>query len=260
MAATEPTHILVTGAAGAIGGALSRELVARYPNAKQTLVDLDADGLNRTLRAVGARARGAEWDLARPEQLEARVHEAQAAEGPIDALINCAGIMEVRTLATTPWERAELVLAIDLQSPLRLMNLLVPHMVEQHFGIVVNVSSLAGVTPLRGCSYYGAAKAGLAHASEIARIELSPQGVQVLTVYPGPVSSGLERRARDQYQESRARDWIPIGKPEPLARAIINALDRDAPRVVYPRIYDVANRAPRIAGFITSRISPQPRN
>ena len=260
MATTEPGHILVTGAAGAIGGALSRELVARYPNAKQTLVDLDAEGLKRTLHAVGDRARGAEWDLARPEQLEAKVQEAQAAQGPIDALINCAGIMEVRTLATTPWERAELVLAIDLQSPLRLMNLLVPHMVEQGFGIIVNVSSLAGVTPLRGCTYYGAAKAGLAHASEIARIELSPQGVQVLTVYPGPVSSGLERRARDQYQESRARDWIPTGKPEPLARAIISALDRDAPRVVYPRIYDVANRAPRIAGFITSRISPQPRN
>jgi 2-hydroxycyclohexanecarboxyl-CoA dehydrogenase len=133
-------------------------------------------------------------------------------------------------------------------------------MVARGSGWVINVSSLAGVTPLRGCSYYGAAKAGLAHASEIARIELAPRGVRVLTVYPGPVRSGLERRARDQFAQSRARDWIPTGDPEPLARAVLRAVERGAARVVYPRIYGVANRAPRIAGFITARISPEPRS
>jgi short-subunit dehydrogenase len=251
---------LITGAAGAIGGALARALSARFERAALTLVDVDEAGVTAIAADLGARARARVWDLTKPERLEPALRAAEAEHGPVHMLVNCAGIMEVCNFATTSWQTAERVLSVDLTSPLRLMSLVVPSMVARGSGWVINVSSLAGVTPLRGCSYYGAAKAGLAHASEIARIELAPRGVRVLTVYPGPVRSGLERRARDQFAQSRARDWIPTGDPEPLARAVLRAVERGAARVVYPRIYGVANRAPRIAGFITARISPEPRS
>lgn len=260
MASTDPAHVVVTGAAGAIGGALARALRQRYSNAAFTLTDIDAAGVDALASELGVRAEAQVWDLTQPQHLENAVRDVEARHGPVDLLVNCAGIMEVKNFATTSWQTADRVLTVDLTSPLRLMSLVVPAMVARGSGWVINVSSLAGVTPLRGCSYYGAAKAGLAHASEIARIELAPHGVRVLTVYPGPVRSGLERRARDQFARSRARDWIPTGAPEPLARAILRAMERGSPRVVYPRIYDVANRAPRIAGFITARISPQPRS
>jgi NAD(P)-dependent dehydrogenase (short-subunit alcohol dehydrogenase family) len=117
---------------------------------------------------------------------------------------------------------------------------------------------MAGVTPLRGCTFYGAAKAGLAMASEIARLELLPHGVQVVTVYPGPVRSGLERRARAQVPADWITRVLPTGDAEALAARVIGALDRGQARVVYPSLFEVAHRAPRVAGWITSRYSPVP--
>jgi short-subunit dehydrogenase len=138
------------------------------------------------------------------------------------------------------------------------MSLAVPGMRDRHAGIVINVASMAGLVPLRGASYYGAAKAGLAMASEIARIELAPADVRVLTVYPGPVASGLERRARAQVEGSWLAKWIPTGEPEALADRIVSALDRGEPRVVYPPLYALAAGALGASRLVTERFSPQP--
>ncbi|HEY6463507.1 MAG TPA: SDR family NAD(P)-dependent oxidoreductase, partial [Polyangiaceae bacterium] len=121
-----------------------------------------------------------------------------------------------------------------------------------------NVSSMAGVTPLRGCAYYGAAKAGLAMASEIARLELAPRGVHVLTVYPGPVRSRLEQRARAQAPDTRLARWLPTGDADALAARVVDACERRRARVVYPGLYELANRFPAIARRVTSAASPQP--
>lgn len=251
-------HLLVTGAAGAIGSALAHALAKRYPNATLTLVDVDATRLGDATHALGHRAAAACWDLSEPNALAAQLRDAVEARGPVDILVNCAGIMEVQRLSTMPWDTASKVLTVDLVSPLRLMQLVVPDMSERGSGIVINVSSLAGVTPLRGCSYYGAAKAGLAQASEIARMELGAQGVQVLTVYPGPVSSDLERRARDQYRPSAARERIPTGTPTGLAAAVLRALDRGAPRVVYPQLFAPARHVPTLSAKVSEWLGPEP--
>jgi short-subunit dehydrogenase len=119
---------------------------------------------------------------------------------------------------------------------------------------------MAGVTPLRGCAFYGAAKAGLAMASEIARSELAPLGVHVVTVYPGPVRSGLERRARAQVPANALTRLWPTGEAEPLAARIVDACEKKKPRVVYPPFYEVANRFPRFAGRASVALSPMPKD
>ncbi len=153
------------------------------------------------------------------------------------------------------------------------MSLAVPGMRERGAGVVVNVASMAGLLPLRGASYYGAAKAGLAMASEIARIELAGCGVHVLTVYPGPVTSDLESRARAQVAASRlgwiAR-WLPTGEADALADWVIAALEGKGKgkgrrkrksgraRVVYPAVYALAAKALRASRFVSERLSPEP--
>ncbi len=250
-------HVLLTGAAGGIGSAFARRFRARHPDALFTLVDLDearAEDLSRELGAASAEA----WDLSQPAALAGHLEAAVERSGPVDVLVNCAGIMEMRSFAATPWELGDRLMAIDLTSPLRLMSLVVPSMVERGAGAILNVTSMAGVTPLRGCSYYGAAKAGLAMASEIARLELSPKGVRVTTVYPGPVRSELERRARAQVPEGLVSRFLPTGEAEPLAAKMVAAYEKGAARVVYPSLYELANRAPRFAGWVTSKVSPIP--
>lgn len=254
-----PRHILITGAAGAIGGALARAFRRRHPDATLTLADLDLTGAGEVARAVGPAARAVRWDLAEPASLPAAVASVVAEGGEIDVLVSCAGVMEIRTLAGTPWETGARLVDIDLVSPLRLMSLTAPSMIARGGGAIVNVSSMAGVVPLRGCTFYGAAKAGLAMASEIARLELAPHGVSVITVYPGPVRSELERRARAQLPPAWIARALPTGDAEALARRVIAAYDEGAPRVAYPSLYEIAHRAPRVAGWVTSLWSPAPR-
>ncbi|APR86849.1 oxidoreductase, short-chain dehydrogenase/reductase family protein [Minicystis rosea] len=252
--------MLITGAAGAMGSALARAFRARHADASLTLADIDLAGAEATARAAGGEAHAVRWDLTQPAAIPALLEDAVARRGPVDVLVNCAGVMEVRTLAGTSWETGARLLDIDLVSPLRLMSLVTPAMMARRSGAIINVSSMAGVVPLRGCTFYGAAKAGLAMASEIARLELAPHGVAVLTVYPGPVRSALERRARAQLPPALIARALPTGDAEALANRIVRALAEGAPRVVYPPLYDVAQRAPRIAGWVTSLLSPIPND
>lgn len=255
LALHDARHVLVTGAAGAIGCALATRLAALAPGAWLTLVDRNADATRALAARLGARV--AVCDLSAPEALETW-WSSVTTERNVDVLVNCAGIMEMRTFAATPWTLGQDLLAVDLVSPLRLMALAVPPMKQARRGVVVNVASMAGLVPLRGASYYGAAKAGLAMASEIARVELAPEGVQVMTVYPGPVASGLERRARAQLRASWLARAMPNGTAEALADRVVEALERDRPRVVYPPLYALARAALGVSRRVTERFSPPP--
>jgi short-subunit dehydrogenase len=250
-------HILVTGAAGAIGAALVSELATRAPRAHLSLVDRDERGLRAVAQRLGDRARTLVWDLARPQDLPEAWAQATR-EREVDVLVNCAGIMELRSLAGMPWSLGEELLAIDLLSPMRLMTLAVPAMRRTRTGLIVNLSSLAGVFPLRGATFYGAAKAGLAAASEIAHLELAADGVHVVTVYPGPVSSGLERHARAQVQATLLARWMPVGDATTLARRIVVAAETGGARVIYPLLYRAAARVQAIARPLVERFSPDP--
>lgn len=265
-------HALVTGAAGAIGAAITRSLVHHGIARSVTLVDVDRPGAERVGASLAANSaqpnasrlstrlisRVETWDLSEPASLPDRVRALEAEHGPVDVLVNCAGVMEIRSLVATEWATAARLLRIDLESPLVLMSLVAPGMSTRGAGAIVNVSSMAGVTPLRGCTYYGAAKAGLAMASEIARLELARAGVRVVTVYPGPVRSELERRARAQAPPTLATRLVPMGRPEPLGELVALAIAEDRARVVYPSFYSLASRFPRLAAAVTSRASPRP--
>lgn len=252
-----PRHALLTGAAGAIGGAIAQRLHDRYPELHLTLVDRDGRGLSQLATALAGRTSTVIWDLCLPSTLARLWERSVEAAGEIDLLINCAGFMEVRSFAKTDWELGERLLTVDLITPLRLMNLAVARMPDSG-GSIVNISSMAGRVPLRGCSYYGAAKAGLEMASKIAGLELSKRGIHVLTVLPGPVRSGLEARARAQVPKTRVSERLPTGEPHELAMRIERALVRRTARLVYPRIYELADLLPSIASCFTAAASPEP--
>ena len=248
-------HALITGAAGAIGAALARALRRRHPNATLTLLDRDRVGLARIATELDARVHV--LDLSDPSALPSAV-AAISSTAPIDALINCAGVMWVRDPADTDWRDAHDLLQIDLLSPLRLQHLVLPSMIERRTGLLINVASMAGKVPLHGALYYGAAKAGLAMASEIARADLARHNIRVVTVYPGPVHSALERDARAQYNAGGLARFVPTGDPDVLARKVLSAVDYDRPRVIYPAAYALGWFATNLASRITLRFGPRP--
>ena len=253
----EPRHVVITGAAGAIGGALARAMRAEWPGVQLALVDREEEPLGRLATELG-QASVHVADLARLDALPELVAAIER-DAPIDGLVNCAGIMRVQHVATWRWDDAHQLLAIDLLAPLRLQDLVVRGMIERGHGVLVNVASMAGRVPLRGCAYYGAAKAGLAMASEIARADLAPHGVRVVTVYPGPVRSALEQGARKDYG---ATNWfagvVPTGDPAALAARIVRAIERDEPRVIYPGAYGIGWTAPNFSAWLALSYGPTP--
>jgi short-subunit dehydrogenase len=257
---TPPGHIVITGGAGAIGAALARAMRRAWPDAHLSLIDRETASLDVILRDVGGTASIHVADLAQLETLPALI-EAIEGNGPIDALVNCAGIMRVQHITSWKWDDASSLLAIDLLAPLRLMDLVVHGMTERKHGLVINISSMAGRVPLRGCAYYGAAKAGLAMASEIARADLADHSVQVLTVYPGPVKSALEAGARADYGGGGLFGrFAPTGDPAELATRIMDAIFDDEPRVIYPRLYGVGWTAPNFSRWLALSYGPPPVN
>jgi short-subunit dehydrogenase len=251
-------HVLVTGTSGAIGGAIARELRARFPDSKLTLVDRDGERSEHLAQELGGSARVEAQDLAELDALPALVARATEALGPVEGLVNCAGFMEVRRVDRFAWELAERLLMVDLLAPLRLQGEVLPGMIARGSGFVVNVTSMAGRLPIKGCAIYGAAKAGLAMASEVANAELSSRGVHVVTVYPGPVASALEKGARAQFGGGRMKDAIPTGNPKRLARRVLRAIEQRTARVVYPGLYEVGFHAVGIASRATLALGPEP--
>jgi len=253
-----PEHVLVTGAAGAIGAAISRAMRVAWPTVRLALLDRDLEPMHALAAELGnASVHGV--DLRSLDALPALTATLVAANGPLDGLVNCAGIMRVQQLQSWKWEDAQDLVTIDLLAPLRLQDLVVHGMVERGRGVIVNLASMAGKVPLKGCAYYGASKAGLAMASEIARADLAPHGIRVVTVYPGPVRSALLQDARDGYGGGGlAGRFAPTGDPAELARRIMNAIALDEPRVIYPRLYGVGFSAPNLSSWIALSYGPPP--
>lgn len=249
----EAPRVLVTGTSGAIGGAIARELRRRRPRAELVLVDkLEGPSTDLARELGGARVIVA--DLSDVDGVPALLEDA----GPIDGLVNAAGFMDVRRLERFDWEAAWKLLLVDFATPLRLFHASVPGMLARGSGFVVNVTSMAGRVPIRGCSMYGAAKAGLSMASEIAHAELRSRGVHVVTVYPGPVASALERAARAQLRDTPLARAIPMGKAPALARLTLDALESGEPRVVYPSLYRVGFSALGLASRVALSFGPEP--
>lgn len=235
-----PQHIVITGAGGAIGGQLASIFRQQHPAATLTLVDLNAQAVEERAAALTA---GIEvCDLTDVDALPAWWRTLEERHGPVDVLVNCAGIMDIMSISGTGWERGKRLLDINFIAPMRLMDLALPAMIENRHGCVINIASMAGRVPIRGCSYYGGAKAGFGMASEIARLDLKKHNVNVITVYPGPIYSGLESHARSQVKQGPISRFIPTGKPEELAKRIYRTFRKGGTRVIYPDIYSLAKQ------------------
>lgn len=252
-------HILITGAANGIGKALTQVFIEnlKTENLSLTLVDIDEDELN-TWNDASVSVQCIVQDLSVVGEVDDLLERATQTFGPVDLLINNAGVMDVKSMGSFEWDKAWQLLNIDLITPLKLIHAVLPSMQARKSGSIINLSSMAGVVPLRGCSFYGAAKAGLAMASECLRMESSQNGVNVLTVYPGPVRTKLERGAREGFGESWIYDLLPSGETTVIAQMIFDAWQKGEPRMIYPSAYRWGFMLSGAARKLSSLFTPNP--
>ncbi len=231
-------HLFLTGTSGAIGSAVARALRARHPRARLTLVDVN-EALSRALVVeLGGDAVAVRCDLAKSEDAHRALDDARGRFGPVFGLVNCAGFMEVRRFERIDWRRAGDAPGGRSRTPLRLTctrrrprdargRARLRRERRQHGG----EGHPAGLRVL--LRRESRARDGLRSRTRGACAERGP----VVTVYPGAVASALEARAKDQYGRSLMTRLVPTGKPNVLARKIVEALDARKARVVYPSLY-----------------------
>lgn len=247
-------HVVVTGASAGIGEAIAREY-ARH-GAKLTLVARRKERLESLAKELGTEVHVVAADLADPERATVWLEAAEAALGPVDVLVNNAGVQNIEATDEADVPSGEALLRLNVFTPMRLVCALLPRMLARKSGTIVDISSMAGITPMPGMYYYNAAKGGLANASEGLRGELRGTGVHVLTVYPGPVDTAMAQAGYAKYEMTLVARLSPLGTAEELARMIRRGVASKRARIVYPRSYAIARWFPDIARWFTALFSP----
>jgi short-subunit dehydrogenase len=249
-------HVVVTGASSGIGEALVREYAAA--GAKVTMVARRKALLDALATDLGDTVRVQVADLGDPAQATAWIDDAIAAFGPIDVMVNNAGVQIVAQTTDISVEKMRNLLEVDLYAPLAIIAVLLPKMLARGSGAFVNISSVAALAPTPGMVYYNAAKAGLGAASESLRGELMGTPITVVTVYPGPVDTPMARAAYEVVPPTAAVKMLPEGNPAALARKIRRAVERRAARIIYPWAYTVARHTPAMTRIFMDAFTPLP--
>ena len=231
--------VLLTGASGGIGAEVARQLGAggarlAIAARREERLEQVADSIERE---GGPRPVVLPVDLARREQAVVLARRALEALGEIDVLINNAGSsMQGLTWLAGDADGAREVLETNLWGPLALTAAIAPSMVRRGHGAIVNVGSMARVSPFPHLGIYGASRAAIAAATEVLGMELRPRGVRVVEVALGPVDTAASQENRVL---AGADAWLDggfgIGEPEAAAAAIVRAAEGGRGVAFYPR-------------------------
>ncbi|MGI9621715.1 MAG: SDR family NAD(P)-dependent oxidoreductase, partial [Acidimicrobiales bacterium] len=249
-------RVLVTGASKGIGEGAARgfaaagarvALAARTTEAIEALAD-ELDGDAYTV------------DLADPVQVTGFIDRVEA-DGALDVLVNNAGIDEWAFIDEMSEERIDNLLSLNLATPLKLTQQVLPGMIERGQGHIVQISSMASVSPVPGGALYCASKAGLTHATACMELDLRGTPVGLTTVYLGYVDNDMGRRsvaadsAKVFVKRLEPLGLVNLVDPDKAAAGIVEAVAADKRFVLYPKsaagVVGLSNSARRILNGMT---------
>ncbi|MCG8424336.1 MAG: SDR family oxidoreductase [Proteobacteria bacterium] len=216
--------VLVTGASRGIGRAIAREFAERGATIAVHYHRSDA-GARETVTALpGSAHRAFRADIAQPSSVSTLVDDVVRTMGSIDVLVNNAGFYEAHPIVDTSyedWQEAwQRTLAINLLGPTNLIHCVVPHMIGNGGGRIVNISSRGAFRGEPEGPAYGASKAGLNAMGQSLAKALAPHSVYVCTVAPGFVETEMARPILSGPSGDALRGEIPFGRiarPEEVA-------------------------------------------
>jgi 3-oxoacyl-[acyl-carrier protein] reductase len=221
----------VTGAGRGIGRAIALGLGRE--GAAVAVADRDETGAGETaeiVRALGRRAVALRLDVSLADEVEAAVRRAESDLGPVDILINNAGITRDAMLHKMTEEQFDQVIAVHLKGAWLCTRAVVAGMRERRRGKIVNISSISGKVGIAGQTNYSAAKAGVVGLTRATALELARYGVNVNAIQPGFIDTAMTRAIPEPLR-SQAIERIPlarVGTPEDIANAVLFLASDDA--------------------------------
>lgn len=227
--------ILITGGASGIGRAAA--FCCAQGGARVAVADCDGNGIAATVREVecsGGEARGFEVDVRAEGEVRTMVDSVVLAFGRIDGLIHSAGILEgalvpVDLFEADTWDR---VLDVNLKGSFLLCKHVTPVLERSGGGVMVLVSSGAGVRGGSSSAAYGSSKGGVHGLSLVLAPQLASRGIRVNALCPGSLETPLKmevlRKQADQEGRCLEAMRAGLGKPEGVGRVLAFLVSDDA--------------------------------
>ncbi|MBE7197830.1 MAG: 3-oxoacyl-[acyl-carrier-protein] reductase [Parafilimonas terrae] len=200
---------LVTGATGGLGGAIARSLHAA--GATVALSGTRAEALEALAAELGERAAVVPANLADAASVEGLVPAAEAAIGPLDVLVNNAGITRDNLFIRMKDEEWDAVLAVNLTAAFRLSRAAAKGMMRRRYGRIIGIGSVVGTTGNPGQANYAAAKAGLVGLTKALAAEVASRGITVNCIAPGFIASPMTDALNEKQREG-ILSRVPAGR------------------------------------------------
>ena len=228
-------RVLITGASKGLGRGMV-EAFARE-GAKLALVARSEGPIRELAEKHGGTAHPC--DLMDMEAVVGLVDRVEREAGPIDVLVNNAGVSHVGdTLGNTP-EEIHQIIQTNLTAPIQITRQLLPRMIERGGGYIVNMSSIAAIFAPSGLVHYGASKAGLSHYTAGLRTEFHRFGIRTTLVEIGSAATEMDdaTQAYGPYKKMRGdKSNREVQMPvEQVVDAIVDAVKNDRRHVRLPR-------------------------
>lgn len=200
-----------------------------YPAYNNSSSD-ELEKLKRDVEALGAKAAVFAGDVRKAEDVERAVTGGAGAFGTIDVLFNNAGICAyglAHELTEAEWDA---MLDINLKGSWLTSKYVIPHMIGQKSGVIINNSSIAGLRGMNRLSHYAASKWGLVGLTKSLALELAPHNIRVISIHPTgvntPMNDGLaflEGTTVEEIAERSAGNLMPVPwiEPEDVAEAVL---------------------------------------
>jgi 3alpha(or 20beta)-hydroxysteroid dehydrogenase len=208
--------VMVTGGARGIGAATVRRLVE--DGARVMIADiLDVEG--QTLASeLGANAAYCRLDVTQADQWQVVVAQTLAQFGRLDGLVNNAGVVSFQGIETETAEGFARVIDINLMSVFLGTQAVIEPMKQAGGGVIVNVSSTAGLQGYAGLSAYVASKWGVRGLTKAVALDLAPHHIRVLSIHPGPIRTPMTADMPDEVVQNQP--IARFGEPQEVANMI----------------------------------------
>ena len=253
----EGRSVVITGGAGGIGRALARSFGG--VGAKISLADLPSSPLNEAaeeLRRAGIPTLALSCDITDVAQVRASMNVVREAFGSIDVLINNAGIVHRSAFADTRLDVFRRVMEVNLFGALHCTQACLPDLVASR-GLIIAISSIAGLAPLYGRSGYAASKHAMHGLFESLGAEVADKGVGVLMVCPSFVDTGLEASTLGAQGQRVTRPRSKVGRlghPDDVAVEVLKAALTGRRRLVLSPVGKTSALLSRVAPGLYERL------
>jgi all-trans-retinol dehydrogenase (NAD+) len=226
--------VLITGGASGIGRLLALAVARR--GGDPILWDVNDENLRTVLAeldATGRPARGYLCDVSSRDSVSRVAEQVKADGGPIDVLVNCAGVVSGKSFLELPDAKIEATFGVNTLALFWTGKAFLPDMLARDRGHVVTIASASGYVGVARLADYSASKWAAVAFDESLRVELKKRGSRVLTtvVCPYYISTGMFDGVRSRWPRI-----LPILRPEYVARRVVRAIEREERRVFLPRL------------------------